>query len=230
MNNSEQFPHLQKSPIFADIPREDVRMFLDRCTSRIFRQKTVLLRESEAADGVYIVAHGSIDIYSTSYNGHRVLLHRAGQGEIVGELEAISQRLCTATCETGRNTTILTVPIALLMEYLKGDLFLRNVMSIFYNRLDRSNQFKVVDNCYPIRQRLSAYLLYLSGKSRVISDNQTFLAELIGCSRQTINRELGSLRDDGVLTIKGRKIEIVDLDLLRIYSGIKDEGPVRQTV
>ncbi|MHA3915885.1 Crp/Fnr family transcriptional regulator [Halovulum sp. GXIMD14793] len=222
MKVSEQFPHLLKSPLFADMPKEDARGFLDRCTPKLYRQKTVVLREGEPVEGIFIVAFGTLDIYSTSFNGHRILLHRAGQGEILGELEIMADRPCAASCETARNTTLLNVPVPLLYEHLASRKFMRNLMQTLHKRLRRENQFKVLDKCYPIRQRLSAYLLYLSGRSMIVTDNQSFLAELIGCSRQTINRELGALRDDGAIRISGRKIEIADVDLLRDFSGVLD--------
>lgn len=220
MKISEQFPHLTKSGVFDGLPKEVARSFLDRCTPKVYRQKTVILREGEPVAGIFLVAHGTIDIYSTSYVGHRILFHRAGQGEMVGELETMADRTCAANCETGRNTTLLSIPAPVLYEHLASREFMRNLMSVLHDRLHRENQFKVLDKCYPIRQRLSAYLLYLSDRSRIVTDNQSFLAELIGCSRQTINRELGSLRDSGAVEIKGRTIEIANVELLREYSGV----------
>lgn len=220
MNISEQFPHLLRASIFENLQRSFSRDFLDRCLVKQFLKPSQLLVEGEPATGVYIIAHGTVDIYNSSHNGHRVLLHRAGQGEIIGDLETLAETACAASCETGRNATLLVCPKFLLLEAHANAGFLRNMSLINYNRVLRSNQFKVVDNCYPIKQRLCAYLLYLSGRKQVITENQSFLAELIGCSRQTVNRELKDLRDEGVIETRSKWIEVANMELLQSYAGI----------
>ncbi|MEO0911407.1 MAG: Crp/Fnr family transcriptional regulator [Pseudomonadota bacterium] len=210
MNNTERFPHLTKAPIFNELPKPFVKSFLDRCAIQTVQRKTQILREGVYPDAFYIVAHGTIDIFSESATGHRVLFHRAGQGETVGELELIANKVCTATCETGENALLLVCSKPQLFEAVRNPNFLRNLMQVLYTRLDRSNKFKVVDSCYPIEQRLCAYLKYLSARNLVITENQLFLAELIGCSRQTINRELRVLRDLGIIETHNSRIEILD--------------------
>ncbi len=224
MKVSEQFPHLAKALFFEDLPKPFIRDFLDRCSVRVLRKRTQILMEGSFPDGVYIVAHGTLDIFNTSNDGQRVLLHRAAQGEIVGELEMLADKVCTASCETSENATMLVCSKTQLFEAVRTQLFLRNLMQVLYMRLDRSNQFKVVDSCYPIEQRLCAYLKYLSATNPVIAENQLFLAELIGCSRQTINRELKRLRDYGVIETHNSRIEIIDKERLALMAQSRISG------
>lgn len=214
MNNTERFPHLTKAAIFNELPKPFVKSFLDQCTVQTVQRKTQVLKEGTYPDALFLVAHGTLDIFSESDTGHRVLFHRAGQGETVGELEMIADKTCTASCETSENATLLVCSKSQLFEAVRSPAFLRNMMQILYTRLDRSNKFKVVDSCYPIEQRLCAYLKYLSARNLVITENQLFLAELIGCSRQTINRELRVLRDLGIIETRNSRIEILDEERL----------------
>lgn len=218
----EQFPQIARSEIFNDLPRPFVRDFLDRCTVRHIRKRTHILTEGGYADGVWIVAHGKVDVYNTSFNGQRVLLHRAGEGEILGELETMADRVCVASCETTGAAILLFCPGSLLFEAVRTHIFLRNLQQVLYGKMLRSSRFKVVDSCYPIGQRLCAYLNYLAGNGSVITESQSFLAELIGCSRQTINRELKVLRDDGVIATHNSRIEIADAARLRTLAGVID--------
>ncbi|WP_161863194.1 Crp/Fnr family transcriptional regulator [Algicella marina] len=189
--------------------------FLDECHVQIYHQRTRILTEGLKPESVYMVAHGTIDIFNESPLGHRVLLHRAGQGEIVGDIEMLAEEPCVATCETSETATLLICSRKQFLTAIAADKqFLRNLMKIISLRLDRSNQFKVVDRCYPIEQRLCSYLQYLSLRTPVITENQHFLAELIGCSRQTINRELRALRDLGVISTQNSRIEVLDPERL----------------
>lgn len=222
MNISDQFPQLMKSSIFEGMKKAEIRDFLDRCHSKTYRSKTIVLKEGALAASVFIVAHGKLDIFTTSGDGTKILLHRARRGEIVGELETIAQKPCVATCQTGANTTLVACSEALLLQTLSSRVFMKNLMATLYYRLERANKFKIVDSCFTTKQRICAYLLYLSDADNTVSDNQSFLAELTGCSRQTINRELGVLRDQGILNVTARRIDILDRAALQTVSGIKD--------
>ena len=220
MNVSEQFPQLLKATVFEGVGKTDAKYLLDQGQLKSYRRPTIVLREGELANNVFMVANGTLDIYYDGLTDTKMLLHRARVGEIVGELELLSDMPCAATCETNRDTSLVIFSKDLVAEFFRTDVILRNMAAILHTRLERSNKFRVVDNCFPSRQRLCAYLLYLRGRDDVVTDNQKFLADLIGCTRQTINRELGSLRDEGVLVISGRTIQIVDVARLTELSGI----------
>ncbi len=214
MKVSEKFPHIAKFEIFDDLPKSFVRDFVDRCTVRHIRKRTLLLAEGAYPDACYLIAYGTLDVYSTSNEGQRVLLHRGGEGLLIGEMETIADRVCVASCETGETATVISISKSLLFEATRNPIFLRNMTRLQYDRLDRSKQFKVIDSCYPIDQRLAAYLRYLGERGPIISENQNFMAELIGCSRQTINRELKVLRDEGIIATHNSRIEILDPEKL----------------
>lgn len=150
---------------------------------------------------MYIVAHGHINILNFSTDGHRTFLARDGRGRTIGEIEAISGEHCAATCETGDNTTLLFCPEPQLLAALSNIQFVRNLTAIFYKQMVRNNYFAFVDRYSPVDQRLFVYLLMFSQRRPEIHDTQAFLAEAVGCSRQTINRELGKLKDAGIIDL-----------------------------
>lgn len=223
MNVSDQFPHLLRSPVFEDMGKSEIRGFLNNCSARNCRSKTKILEEGHAAPNAFIVAHGKLDIFTTNETGAKVLLHRANPGEIVGDLEIVSRKPCMASCQTVTNTTLIVCSEAVLFQTMSSQIFMRNLAKIQYLRLERANKFKVVDSSLSIRQRICAYLLYLADSEGLVSDNQTFLAELIGCTRQTINRELGYLRDQNLINVTSRQIIILDQPALQTIAGISTE-------
>ena len=92
------------------------------------------------------------------------------------------------------------------------------LMSAGYDRLVRDNSTKFVDQFYPVEQRLCDYLYRLSADKPVITKTQADLAGLLGCARQTLNRELGRLRGKKILTMEKGKIHILDRQALLVQA------------
>ena len=81
---------------------------------------------------------------------------------------------------------------------------------ILHRRLAYNNWLKHVGQFGAVGQRLRGYLYLLSETSIKIDETQSYLANVVGCSRQTINRELARLREDGLIEQSGSEIIILD--------------------
>ena len=210
MKNSLRFPQLLKAAILRDLPESFRTDFLDRCVMRSHDQPAPVLTQGDRVDGMFIVAHGAVEITSINPEGQTVLIHLCRSGEVFGDVDAVSEMPAAANCAASANTTMLFCSKPLLNESMKTPLFLRNIMFISYERLVRDNQIKFVDQFYPVEQRLCDYLYRLSADRPEISKTQADLAGLLGCARQTLNRELGRLRDRQILGIEKGKIRVLD--------------------
>ncbi len=217
MKNSARFPHLLKSGVLHDLPRDFRTDFVDRCTVQFFEEPEVILTQGEPSPGMFLIAHGNIEIIYLGRDGQRTFLARAAAGAIVGEAEAIADQICAATCETTANTTLLFCPKPLLMESLSSVQFVKNLAAVFHGHLLQLNYFKLVDRYSPVDDRLCAYLLMFSERNTKIYDTQAYLASVVGCSRQTVNRELGKLRERKIIDIRKGVIEILDREKLESF-------------
>ena len=223
LDNSARFPQLLKSEILKGLPKDFCKDFLNQCRVMQFATPTPFLRQGEYAKGVYLIANGSVDIFYLGKDGRRAFLARTGAGGSIGESEAISEQKCAATCEARADTTLLFCPRPQLLEALKTPDFVKNISRIFHGHLLHLNYFKLVDRVAPIDHRLCAYLLMFSERNSTIYDSQAYLAEVVGCSRQTINKELGLLRDKKWISIKKSMIEILDREKLESF--LKEQNP-----
>jgi CRP-like cAMP-binding protein len=210
MKGSLQFPELMKSSLFQDLPADFRADFLDHCSIRAVDEATVILSQDDRLEGMYLIAYGHVEISYLSPDGTVSIIHHARVGETFGEIEALSDRTCVATCTAGANTTLLFYPTPLLFESVRNVVFLRNIMRLTYDRLARDNQSKYVDQHFSVERRLCAYLLKLSQKSAEITKSQSYIASVAGCSRQTVNKELGALRAQGVILVEKGTIRILD--------------------
>lgn len=223
MRLSQQFPQLMKADLLEDMSPDDRARFLDACELRNVASGTRILTQDEPVDGMFLIAHGCVEISLRNDGGHLAIVHHAREGETLGEIETISREPCLASCTTVGPATVLFCPAAQFSGYLANPLIQRNVMRITRTRLLRDSQRQYVNQHYPLDRRLCAYLLRLSDRADRVPQSQGYIANLAGCSRQTINRALGTLRDDGLVAIEKGKIRLLD------RAGLEDRLAGRQT-
>jgi len=217
MDVSEQFPQMMKADILAGLPKQFRKEFIDRCTVLNYEHPKQILVQGEHSPGMFLIADGNVEILYLGEDGQQTFFARAGVGAIVGETEAITDQLCAATAEAMANTTLLFCSKRLLLEALESVEFVKNLMRVFHGHLLQLNYFKLVDRNSPVDHRLSGYLLMFSERNSTIYDSQSYLAGVVGCSRQTINKELGALRDQGFISVEKGVIEILDRESLEAF-------------
>lgn len=217
MEVSARFPQMMKADILSGLSKQFRKEFLDRCTVINYETPTHILTQGERSPGMYIIVSGNVEIMYLGEDGQQTFFARAGAGSIVGETEAITDQLCAATAEAMANTTLLFCSKNLLIEALGSVEFVKNLMKVFHGHLLQLNYFKLVDRNSPVDHRLCAYLLMFSERNSTIYDSQSYLAGVVGCSRQTINKELGVLREKNFIAIEKGSIEILDRESLEAF-------------
>ena len=220
MEVSARFPHMMKAEILSGLPKKFRRNFLDRCTVQVYEKPTHILVQGEHSPGMWLIADGSVEVLYLGEDGQQTFFARAPAGSIVGETEAITDQQCAATVEAMANSTLLFCPKSLLLEMLTSLDFVKNMVKVFHGHLLQLNYFKLVDRHSPVDHRLCAYLLMFSERNNKIFDSQSYLAGVVGCSRQTINKELGVLRDNNWISIKKGIIEILDREKLESFLNV----------
>ncbi len=210
LENSVRFPHLLNTEILKGFDVDFKKDFLNTCTVRTYPEPTILYEQGEPAHSFVILAHGFIDVFYAGEDGLEVFVTRIKKGETLGEMETISGELCAASCKTSKNTIVLVCMHDQIMAALQEHQFIKNLTRIFYNRLLGDNKRKYLTQFGTVGDRLRGYLFVLSENTGRVSETQSYLANVVGCSRQTINRELALMREEGLIAQGGGEIVVLD--------------------
>ncbi len=174
-----------------------------------------ILRQGEATLVAYLVLEGRVEVSYIDIDGNKVLAHLAQAGEVIGEVEVFSGMTCAATCTALRDTILATLDASALRRHVPTELLLRNLAQIFHDRLVRDNRQQTVAMFYGAEDRIRIHLLALTTPHHPEAFISQFkLAAFAGCSRQTVNRTLAQLRDEGLIQIGRGNIRILDRDAL----------------
>ncbi|MGP4081775.1 Crp/Fnr family transcriptional regulator [Pseudalkalibacillus sp. R45] len=192
---------------------------------------TFLFAEHETANKIYFVRDGQIKITKTSEDGKELMFHLFQKGDLIGEL---------GTAETHSFSGKATMDSVIEVIYRKD---LETILSSngkaaleFIKWMDLMNRItssKLRDLLlYGKNGALCSTLIRLSnsfgkvgkdGISICIKLTNTELAELIGTSRETVNRMLASLKKTKVIDFDSHGyLRILDLDYLRMECRCED--------
>lgn len=98
--------HIKNSPLAQDLTERDCGFLEEVMTSQHLDKGTVLLREGEVDDTLYIISAGHVEVTKLT-GGENVVLHVMGPGSLAGEMGFVDSAPHSATLITEEPTTVL---------------------------------------------------------------------------------------------------------------------------
>ena len=189
---------------------------------RRYARGEIVFHEGDIGDALHLIAKGHVAVRSTTPLGDVSTFTVLGPGEVFGEgalLASDSRRTGTVVALEPVETQTLSGDQfgTLRREHPEVDRFLIEVLSAQVRRLSIRLQEALF---IPAETRVLRRLVELcvsyraSDDSVVIPLTQDDLASLAGTSRPTANRVLKAAEDDGVLSVRRSRIEVIDSDAL----------------
>ncbi len=215
MRDHAAFSHLLDAPLLKDLPGPLQSAFLRQSTLKRCDERCEILAQGGESPGIFMIVDGHVEISYSDEDGNVSVLHVAGSGEVVGEVEAIAEKPCAASCVAVPDTRLLLFPKSGLAPYLGEPSFTRSLVTILYHRLMRDNEVKSLGDYGSVDLRLRMYLWQMSGSVSTLNVSQDYLATVVGCTRETVNRRLRQLRDEGVIELERGLLRVVDRAALR---------------
>ncbi len=185
----------------------------------------VVFREGDAGDRLYVISDGKIKLGRTAPDGRENLLAILGPGQMFGELSLFDPGPRSATATAVTDTVLLGLGHADLLPWLTGrPEVARALLLQLASRLRRSNDTLADLVFADVPGRVAKALLDLSAKFgapapeglRVEHDlTQEELAQLVGASRETVNKALADFVQRGWIRLEQRSVILLDVERLR---------------
>ena len=186
------------------------------------KANTVLFRKSDPGSNMMVVQEGRVKVCTHSEDGKELVLNMFGPGEVFGEIALLDGAPRTADAVTIDDCELLVLDrrdfIPFLLQHSDASV---RMLEVLTGRLRRTTQLleDVVFLEGPSRlARRLVSLAEFSGrpvKSGVFIDmplSQQQLGNMVGMSRESINKQLRQWRDEGMITWDRGFYTITDLD------------------
>ncbi|WP_028583255.1 Crp/Fnr family transcriptional regulator [Desulfogranum mediterraneum] len=194
--------------------------------ARIARVKSVargetIFFEGEQANGFYMVARGKVKIFKMSLGGREQILHIFGVGEPFGEVPVFHGNPFPASASTLEASEVLFFPRSEFVELVTTNTSLAlSMLAMLSMRLRRFATQVENLTLKEVPGRLASYLLYLveeqGREDQVILDvPKGQLANLLGSTPETLSRIFAKMKEEGLIQVQGKTIQLLDLEGLR---------------
>lgn len=212
--------------LFQGIEPEQLSLMLDclKPQTNGYAKNTLIARAGEPLDGIGIVINGSVVVTQESLAGNRVILSALEAGELFGEMAAFSRRKvwpATVAAQTECNVMFLSAAriVGQCGNQCAGHRQLTfNMLQIIAEKaltLHRKVEYLALGS---LREKIGHYLLeqYQATGNTTFSlpFNRNELAEFLNTTRPSLSRELGRMRDEGIVDFYRASIRIKDLKAL----------------
>ena len=212
-------------PVFADLDDETYAAVRGAMVSTSVRRGEVLFREGEPGDRFWVIAAGKVKLGHAAPDGRESLLAVLGPGEIVGELSVYDPGPRTATATVLAPSTFLELEHSKFLDLLQQHPGLsRQLLRSLAQRLRKTNAALADLVFSDVPGRVAKALLDLADRfGRPATDGilvaheltQEELAQLVGASRETVNKALAEFVQRGWLRLEARAVVILDIQRLR---------------
>jgi len=224
MNDHIDEAVLRKAPIFTGLDTGAADSLRASMNLVKLRKGQSLFKEGDDGDHLFVVSSGKVKLGTKSVDGRENLLMILGPGDMFGELSLFDSGPRTATATAVTDSKLLALGQDKVIPWVKEhpEVSLQ-LLARLASRLRRTNEV-VGDLVFSdVPGRVAKALIDLGVKfgdkrSEGLFVNhdltQEELAQLVGASRETVNKALADFAQRGWLRLEARSVMILDYDRL----------------
>ena len=183
---------------------------------RAFAQREVICRQGEPLNRVHFVQRGSLSLTRLAPDGRESLLSVVTTGDFFGETALLNGSVSSFNAVALERGTLLELSSAKFLRMLEDPRVSLRFLAAMARRCDDAWMQMEAMSCARAEDKVRSVLLWLCAQAVQSSTggirialNQTQLACMVGCSRETFARSLAQFRKGGVVEVRcerGRKV------------------------
>jgi CRP-like cAMP-binding protein len=199
-------------------------------TSRVQRLKRgeTLFRQGDEGGALYAVHSGAIRISVSGAEGKELTLALMEPGDVFGEIALLDGLQRTADARAVEKSELVVIHRADFLSLLEREpKMARPIIEMLCERLRQTNEFVTDAAFLDLRARLAKRLVALAiahgeetddGMRIGLKLSQSEIAQLLGVTREAVNKQLNAWARDGILTFESGYVTLRKQDVLKALS------------
>jgi len=189
----------------------------DRRTRKYAKRDTIF-HEGDVASALYFVSNGKVKTYKMNEDGKEYIVGLHKEGDFFGYLGLLTDGSFEVTAAALEDTELLVIPRQdfVSLVHRNHDVSVKFIKMLSNNLTEKEQQ--LLELAYnSVRQRVAEALLHLSATYKdapeekfSMSISRNDLAALVGTATESLIRTLSDLKDEGLVSVKGSQISILD--------------------
>lgn len=214
----------RKAPLFTALDDETAQSLRASMDPVRIAKGSILFSEGDVGEHLYVILEGKLKLGTSSGDGRENLLSILGPGEMFGELSLFDPGPRTSTATAVTDCRLLSLGHKQAIPWITAHPQVSlELLARMAQRLRRTNE-AVGDLVFSdVPGRVAKALIDLGGRFGKTTDEgllvnhdltQEELAQLVGASRETVNKALADFAGRGWLRLDGRSVVINDVERL----------------
>lgn len=216
---------VNSAPLFAALDAEAAAALRSSMVESKAKKGSIIFAEGEPGDRLYVITAGKVTLGHKAKDGRETLLGVLGPGEMFGELSLFDPGTRTATAVALTDVKLLGLSRDALRPWLTGrpEVSLK-LLQALAQRLRRTEDAMADLVFSDVPGRVAKALLALSEKFGVFKNGELYiehdmtqeeLAQLVGASRETVNKALAEFVNRGWMKVEQRSVTITDVERIQ---------------
>jgi CRP-like cAMP-binding protein len=214
---------LRQCALFRDVDEGSLRVVARQLRQRRFRRNEVIFHQGDPGGSLHVVSSGTVKIVLPSAEGEEAIIATLRPGDFFGELSLLDGAPHSASVVALEPAETMALPRDTFRELLDRDPGLRDALlaglTHELRRITRHvEELHFLDLPGRLAMRLSRLAREKDPLSREVSLDwpytQSDLAAMIGGTRQSVNKLLSGLVDEGLIVMEGDTLTIPDVEAL----------------
>lgn len=210
---------VRRAPLLAALDDEAAQALMSRLTAVELGRGDKLFVEGEQGDSMFIIETGKVKLGQRAPDGRENLLAVLGPGQMLGELSLFDPGRRTATAIAVTPSRVLTIDRPAFLPLLERPEVGMTLLQALARRIRRTNEALADLVFSDVPGRVAKALLDLAARFGRETDDgvlvahdltQEELAQLVGASRETVNKALADFTGRGWLRLEPRAVTIMD--------------------
>jgi CRP/FNR family cyclic AMP-dependent transcriptional regulator len=212
-------------PLFSGLSDEDRALLAQRLRRRRYRHGETLFLRGDPGTFLYIIESGCVKIALTSTEGKEMILAQLGQGDFFGELALLDGLERSADAVVVEDAELLLLGREEFLRHVeKHPRVALHALAVLSRRLRQTDQLVHDAAFFDVPGRLASVILRLGETlGRPVAGGvaisrrltQIELADMIGSSRESVNKWLSFYQRQGIIRSDHGLITILSPERLR---------------
>ena len=220
--SSSKLSVLRKHPIFADLDPDAFDQLCRYAKHSTLKRGASLFSKGDPGISLYAVISGTVKMSISSPDGRNAILNIIGPGEIFGEMALLDGGARSADAIANSNCELFVIDRREFIPFVKSQPALAmKFIELLCERLRRTSDQVEQIILQNLPGRLASALLRLSEKNefapqgRTIAMTQQEISEMVGMTRESINKQLRAWAARGWVRLEHGAIVVLNAEMLR---------------
>lgn len=214
--------YLRETEVFAPLSSSERTWLIENTTMITCERGRVFYTPDEAAEVIFILKRGHVDLYRLTADGRKLVVARLGPHAIFGEMSLIGQGMYGCFAEAAEDCLLCVLSRSDFQTLIRRnpDVALRLLEDVSHRLQEREEELEALA-FRAVPTRLAALLLREADQYGTVNGlSHQDLAERLGTYRETVSQTLGRFRSDGLVEVEPRRIRLLNPSRLTAIAGV----------